>query len=104
MDDDINTPKALAVIFELSREINRAKELGTDTTNERTVLKKLTGLLGLTLESKSDTNLEVAPFVDLILDIREELRNNKQWDLSSDSSPTVRVPLKPNESSKSLKS
>ena len=82
MDDDINTPQALAVIFELSREINRAKKLGIDTTRGRIVLRKLTGLFGINLEGAHGGNLEVAPFVELILDIRNELRNSKQWDLS----------------------
>ena len=43
---------------------------------------ELTGLFGIKLEGAHGGNLEVAPFVELILDIRNELRNSKQWELS----------------------
>ncbi|MGO2148771.1 cysteine--tRNA ligase, partial [Halomonas sp.] len=48
MDDDFNTPEALAVLFELAREVNRAKS----DTPEKAVglageLKQLAGVLGL---------------------------------------------------------
>jgi cysteinyl-tRNA synthetase len=52
MDDDFNTPQALAVLFDLAREINQAGDKGGDTVQAREMLKKLGGLLGLTLESK----------------------------------------------------
>jgi len=49
MDDDFNTPEALAVLFDLARDINRAKQ--DDNNNEAeslgALLKKLAGQLGL---------------------------------------------------------
>ena len=42
MDDDFNTPEAVAVLFELANEINRSKSAGVAT-----LLKSLAGLLGL---------------------------------------------------------
>ena len=33
MDDDFNTPEAIAVLFDLTREINKHKQQDTDTAN-----------------------------------------------------------------------
>jgi cysteinyl-tRNA synthetase len=63
MDDDFNTPVALSVLFELARELNKAK----DNNPERAVelassLKYLSGLLGI-LKNNPDAFLkqEVSP-------------------------------------------
>jgi cysteinyl-tRNA synthetase len=48
MDDDFNTPVAVSVLFDLARELNKAK--GGDTEQEEVLaasLKKLGGLLGI---------------------------------------------------------
>ena len=50
MDDDFNTPQALAILFDLVREINRAGETGADASEARHALKELAGVLGLTLK------------------------------------------------------
>ncbi len=42
MDDDFNTPEAVAVLFDLANELNRGKSAGTAK-----LLKSLAGLLGL---------------------------------------------------------
>jgi cysteinyl-tRNA synthetase len=48
MDDDFNTPKAIAVLFELAKEINKAKENNPERAGHLAVhLKKLGGLLGI---------------------------------------------------------
>jgi cysteinyl-tRNA synthetase len=49
MDDDFNTPEAIAVLFELVREVNRAEKAGNraEATQYASLLKKLGGLLGL---------------------------------------------------------
>ena len=49
MDDDFNTPDALAVLFELARELNRAKEVGDDSRSAVLAgqLKGLGEVLGL---------------------------------------------------------
>jgi cysteinyl-tRNA synthetase len=49
MDDDFNTAQALAALFDLAREINRADEAGADASKARETLKELAGILGLTL-------------------------------------------------------
>lgn len=48
MDDDFNTPEALAVLFDLAREVNRAKAEGADNALSLAAeLKRLAGVLGL---------------------------------------------------------
>jgi cysteinyl-tRNA synthetase len=42
MDDDFNTPEALAVLFELANELNKSKSAATAA-----LLKSLAGVLGL---------------------------------------------------------
>jgi cysteinyl-tRNA synthetase len=49
MDDDLNTPEALAVLFEIAREANRLEKAGNATEGARfaVLLKRLGGQLGL---------------------------------------------------------
>ncbi|NOT13472.1 MAG: cysteine--tRNA ligase [Methylococcaceae bacterium] len=48
MDDDFNTPVALSILFDLARELNKAKESAqTKTTALAGTLKYLAGLLGI---------------------------------------------------------
>ncbi|MEE9160625.1 MAG: cysteine--tRNA ligase, partial [Gammaproteobacteria bacterium] len=57
MDDDFNTPKAIALLHELAREINRikdsdsAKTQAEKVTKHASTLKTLAGILGLLEES-----------------------------------------------------
>jgi cysteinyl-tRNA synthetase len=50
MDDDFNTAQAVATLFDLAREINRADETGLNVSQAHEVLRELAGLLGLTLK------------------------------------------------------
>ena len=52
MDDDFNTPRALAVLFDLSHEINRSQEKGGEVSDAQSVLRELSGGLGLTLKER----------------------------------------------------
>ncbi|MBI4216305.1 MAG: cysteine--tRNA ligase [Chloroflexi bacterium] len=65
MDDDFNTPQAVAVLFELAREINRGREEGLGLTAALGDLRELGGVLGLTFE-KVKGALQVAPFRELL--------------------------------------
>lgn len=50
MNDDFNTPEAMAVLFELSTELNRAKNTHSDQQKDLArELKQLAGMLGLLL-------------------------------------------------------
>ena len=89
MDDDFNTPEAIAVLFELAREVNKAR---TDKPEEAAglaaVLKDLGGIIGL-LEadpeeflkggvSEQDYGLS-AEAIEILIQQRLDARKNKQW-------------------------
>lgn len=83
MDDDLNTPRALAAIFDLSREINRASEQGANVAQAQQTLRKLVGILGIDLDAPSSSaSGDVAPFVELLVSIRTELRAARQFALA----------------------
>ena len=50
MDDDFNTPQAIATLFDLTREVNRANEAGYDSEDARKLLQDAAGVLGLVLK------------------------------------------------------
>ena len=85
MDDDFNSAGALGYLFELVRAINEARTAGIDQENlsaAQDVLCKLAGVFGLSLTQKDQLDVEAAPFIDLLLEIRRELRTAKKWELS----------------------
>ncbi len=85
MDDDLNTSVALATIFELVRSINVARDAGVSGAtfeSAQTELRTLCGVLGLTLESGPSKVAEAAPFIELLIELRAELRKAKQYQLS----------------------
>jgi cysteinyl-tRNA synthetase len=82
MEDDLNTPRALAAVFDLVREINRATDAGGDTAEARAVLRELCEVFGFTLEATTDSAQKAAPFIDLLVALRTELRAAKQWQLA----------------------
>jgi cysteinyl-tRNA synthetase len=52
MDDDFNTPQAVAVLFDLAREINRGHDEKLHIGKAHKLLGELAGVLGLTLYSE----------------------------------------------------
>ncbi len=82
MDDDLNTSRALAVLFDLAREINRARDAGQEIAAAQGVFRELAGVLGLTLAASEGGSKEAAPFIDLLVELRTELRAAKQWALA----------------------
>ncbi|MGQ0285721.1 cysteine--tRNA ligase [Pasteurellaceae bacterium 22721_9_1] len=85
MDDDFNTPGALAVLFELAREINKLKTENAQQADKlATRLKELAGVLGL-LEQDPETFLqgeaaddEVAK-IEALIKQRNDARAAKDW-------------------------
>ena len=83
MDDDLNTPRALAVLFDLTREINRRKEAGGNVAEAQGLLRELGGVLGLSFSEPTSTDLVAAPpFIELLIEVRRELREVKQYALA----------------------
>lgn len=82
MDDDFNTAEAIAVLFDLARDINRSKEKQMDVTEARNTLIELANILGFTLEEYHQLPLEAEQFINLLVSVRTDLRKAKQWELS----------------------
>ncbi len=74
MDDDFNTPQAIAALFDLARDINRADEEGMDVAKARATLKELGGILGLTFQGKEEAPLDVEPLKKLAASINEKAK------------------------------
>jgi len=85
MDDDFNTPGALGHLFELVRAINQARDAGVGTGElgkAQEDLRILSGVLGLELEVDQVMGHEAASFIDLLIEVRQELRQVQQWTLA----------------------
>ncbi|MFC1949627.1 cysteine--tRNA ligase [Chloroflexota bacterium] len=105
MDDDFGTPQALAALFDLARDINRADDEGYDVTQAQQALSELAGVLGLTLEEgyelplsaehiaevyttiytefglapASDKQGDAEAMISDLIKMREELRKDRKW-------------------------
>jgi len=87
MDDDFNSAGALGNIFELIRVINYSRDEGAtqlELQPAQDLLMELTNVLGLTLADGSEKKqmAEADPFVQLLVDLRLELRKQKNWGLA----------------------
>ncbi|MEC8944766.1 MAG: cysteine--tRNA ligase [Chloroflexota bacterium] len=82
MDDDFNTPQALAVLFDLSRDLNRADQNGEDVRKARELVRYLADILGLELSSDKTLDAELEPFIELLLDSRNRLRAQNNYELA----------------------
>lgn len=85
MDDDFNTAGALGHLFDFVRAINQARDAGADSANleaAQSLLLELTHVLGLQLARSGFESGEAAPFVDLLVEVRGEMRTQKLWALS----------------------
>jgi cysteinyl-tRNA synthetase len=81
MDDDLNAPRALAVLFELAHEINRGRDEGRAVGEAQAALLELADVLGLTL-TEPEADIGGAPFIELLVTLRQELRQAKQFALA----------------------
>jgi cysteinyl-tRNA synthetase len=81
MDRDLNTPQAVAALFDLAREINRARDEGQAVEEAQAALRELADLLGLTL-AEEEESLAAAPFIQLLIEVRDEMRQAKRYDLA----------------------
>ena len=86
MDDDFNTPEALAVLFDLANQVNRLRDEDLTAALEKaSVLKYLANVLGL-LEADPEGFLQTAAGersgsedIDGLIEARNTARANKDW-------------------------
>lgn len=84
MDNDFNTPIALSSLFNFTHTLN--KELSEDNLSKDDLeniidtLREVESILGLSLFKQDDTSSDEV--LDIIIDVRSQLRSNKQWDLA----------------------
>lgn len=84
MDDDFNTAGALGNLFDLVRVINQSRANGAtagELAGAQELLRTLTNVLGLSI-GKRDAASQADAFIDLLVEIRAEIRENKLWELS----------------------
>ena len=103
MDDDFNTPQAVAVLFDLARDINRGHDEKLDTSEAQEMLGELASVLGLTLdieavslevpteklaelaakyEADSDENTDAEHIIQSLLERRASSRQAKNWQVA----------------------
>jgi cysteinyl-tRNA synthetase len=81
MDDDFNTPLALASLYELVKAINTARDNGANDEqlkSAQSVLRELADVFGLRLAEKQGSSDAEAQVIALIAE-RTEARKQKQW-------------------------
>jgi cysteinyl-tRNA synthetase len=84
MDDDFNSAGALGYLFDLVRVINQARDAGLTAgivTEGQSLLRELITVFGLRTE-RPETGGQATPFIQLLIDLRNELRQQKLWALS----------------------
>jgi len=85
MDDDFNTAGALGLIFDLVRMINQARSNGAtdpELAGAQQTFNELTAVLGLQLSGKDIGTSKADAFIALLLELRQELRQQKNYALS----------------------
>ncbi len=88
MNDDFNTPILIAHLFEAVKVINQIKENKASLNAEDLESFKATihafvfDVLGLTNETKQNGSDKIDGVVELLIKLRKEARDNKDWALS----------------------
>lgn len=85
MDDDFNSAAALGHLFDLVRAINHARDrqaTPAELAPAQDLLREYVGVFGLQLDRVDDASSDAAPFIELVLELRKKLREDKQWELS----------------------
>ena len=91
MDDDFNTPEALAVLFELTKELNRVKADGDQSQASQLayLLVTLANVLGLLFQKadqflQGDESDDEVSMIEALIKQRNDARANKDWASADD--------------------
>ena len=88
MNDDFNTPVLIAHLFEAVKVINLIKEQKASLTKEdieefkTTITGFVFDVLGFMNESSQEDSKKIKGVVELLIKLRKEARENKDWALS----------------------
>jgi len=82
MDDDFNAPVAVSVLFDLARLANQSE--GAARAAAQAKLLELAGVLGLPLRASAarSGDSDAGPFIELLLELRQELRAEQHYALA----------------------
>jgi len=85
MENDFNTAEAISVLFDLNKHVNEKIADSSITDTELACADQLFSLLsedilGLTYESDKQQNGNEAELMDLIIDLRNTFRSQKNWE------------------------
>jgi cysteinyl-tRNA synthetase len=92
MNDDFNTPRAIAVLFDLSRETNQYLNSNREWDKQflaiiNEIYTKLAGeVLGLIPDDlmSEDFSQDIENIINVVIDIRKQLRTEKQFQLADE--------------------
>jgi len=82
MEDDFNTPEAIAVLFDLAHAIYKGQETGADITAKASLLKGLgrfLGILGYPPETILGGERQDVARIEALIEERQKARQNKDW-------------------------
>jgi len=80
MDDDMNIPQAMAVVFDLVRDINRNADAGVGVSDAQDKLRELASVLGLTLEEPASEGGDLdESVIQELIDQRTESRASRDF-------------------------
>jgi cysteinyl-tRNA synthetase len=85
MDEDFNTSKALAVLFEIASLAQKAKDVSekTDSALYLALLVRLSSVLGFELKKSVSAESDLTEkLMEFIISLRKEVRAEKNWALS----------------------
>ena len=100
MDDDFNAPKLVAVLHELATQINiyysnnkKVNNISQSTYDllHTTYVAYLFDVLGLNDEEQMGSNEALEKVMELIIDIRKQARDNKDWPTSDKIRDTLKA-------------
>ena len=85
MEDDFNTAGAMGHLFDLVRVINQARDAGASAqavSSGQDLLRRLMEVFGLRVERHTAKSADADPFIELLIQMRRELRQQKLWALA----------------------
>jgi len=88
MDNDFNTPEAIATLFSMARQVNKVLSFQNSISRQTkeqivTVFRELGGVLGiLQKELRKSEELPLNDLIQLLVEVRDQLRRKKQYDLA----------------------